>query len=230
MKVEIHSHTNVHSACSRIAPEELIAMAEATGYDALFLTEHHKVWSPRNLAELREWSDHVQVYSGIEISLDSGVDVLVLGAENRVYEQLNDAGELFAQACADDCLTVIAHPFRWLETLPGYCRLADAVELRTCNHPGLEQQEAAAAYAEQANQRGVYAADAHGLNFMNRFWIETTEPFTTPQEFRRLILAGKYENRLRDDPHAVLPPLYKAATMDELSPEDKETLEAEPIA
>ena len=204
-------------------------MAESTGYDALFLTDHGKVWSGRELAALREWADHVLIFPGIEISLPESVDILVLGASDPIYESLTTPSEVFAQACADGFLTVIAHPFRWLDKLPSYCELADAIELRTCNYPSEEQARIALDYAETKNLAGVHGSDAHGLNYMNRFWLETTESFSNPQEFRRLIVSGQYVNRMRDD-ETILPPPYKAASMAELSDEDRLVLQGEPLA
>ena len=227
MKVEIHSHTNVYSGCSQIPPRELIGMAEAAGYDALFLTDHNRVWSPRELAGIREWSTRIRVFPGIEVSLPSRVDLLILGTSNPIYETLTTPSDVFAQACTDGCLTVIAHPFRWCDELPDYCALADAIEVRSCNHPFEEQAEAAREYAEIRHLAEVYSSDAHGLNFLNRFWLETDEPFTTHEEFRRIILSGRYENRV-SDAEAELPPLYKASTMDELTEQDRLALLAQP--
>lgn len=227
MKVEIHAHTSRYSSCSRIMPNELVAMAEAAGYDAVFLTDHGKVWSPRAVAELREWSDRVRILPGVEIALGAGVDLLVLGAQDPVYERLTSPSEVFAQACAEGCLTVVAHPFRWIEELPAYCRLADAIEVCSCNHPRPSQAEMARQFARRHGLAPVYGSDAHGLNFMNRFWIETEEPFETHQEFRRVILSGRYENRTRES-ETELPPHYKAAGMAELPLEDRAALAVQP--
>ena len=200
-------------------PRELIAMAEACGYDAVFVTDHGKIWGRRELAGLREFCTSVQVFPGIEIALDGGIDLLVLGACDPIYETLSSPSEVFARACADGCLTVIAHPFRWNDSLPDFCALADAVEVLTCNHPTPLQAEAAREYAKKMKMAEVFSSDAHGVNFMNRFWLETDEPFLTPQEFRKQIIAGRYRNCSRHS-DAPLPPTYKAAGMDELNDTD----------
>ena len=219
MKVEIHSHTNIHSQCSVIPPRELVTMADACGYDAVFITEHHKIWRPTELNSLREWSSRLRVFSGVEISFGGGIDVLIVGAQDPVYEELRDPDDVFAQATADGLLTVIAHPYRWADVLPDYCTLADAIELRTCNHPLPDQADRARAYAEKHHLALVNSGDSHGLNFLNRFWLETDGDFTTPQEFRRLILANRYANHERNV-DSVLPPDYKAAAIDELREAD----------
>lgn len=228
MKVEIHCHTNVFSGCSRIPPNELVAMAEASGYDAMFITDHGKVWSRMQIAGLREMAERVRVFPGIELTLPDGPDLLVLGADDPVYETMTSPSEIFAKACQDGCLTVIAHPFRWSDELPAFCGLADAVEVLTCNHPHEDQAEAARAFAVEHRMAPVYASDAHGVNFMNRFWMETHEPFSTPQEFRRLVVAGRYDNHLRETTD-LLPPAFKAASMAELTDEELSSLCVEPL-
>lgn len=227
MKVEVHAHTDKYSVCSRIPPRELIAMADASGYDALFLTEHDRVWSKSELAGLQELAERVRVFPGIEVTFPDEVHLLVLGAQDPVYESLKTPGEVFGQACADGFLTIVAHPFRWSHTLPEYCRLADAVEVLTCNQ-GLDEHAAQArAYARGERMAEIYASDAHGLNFMNKFWLETHEPFETPQEFRRLVMTGRYENHTREFEMA-LPPLHKVASIGDLAEEDQMALWVQP--
>ncbi|HNV22950.1 MAG TPA: PHP domain-containing protein [Candidatus Hydrogenedentes bacterium] len=226
-KVETHAHTAKYSVCSRIPPRELIAMADASGYDALFLTEHDRVWSKSEIAGLQELAERVRLFPGIEITLTDEVHVLVLGAHEPVYERLKTPSDVFGQACVDGFLTVVAHPFRWSSVLPEYCRLADAVEVLTCNH-GLEDHAAAArAYARAQHMAELHASDAHGLNFMNKFWLETSEPFDSPQEFRRLILAGRYANHTREF-EMPLPPPEKVASMSDLTEEDQLALWVQP--
>ena len=227
MKVEVHAHTDKYSVCSRIPPRELIAMADASGYDALFVTEHDRVWSKSELAGLQELAERVRVYPGVEVTLTGEVHLLVLGAQDPIYERIKTPSEVFGQACADGFLTVVAHPFRWSHTLPEYCRLADALEVLTCNQGSDDHAAQARACARKENMAEIYASDAHGLNFMNKFWVETHEPFETPQEFRRLVLTGRYENRTREF-EMTLPPLDKIASMSDLTEEDQMGLCVQP--
>jgi len=227
MKVEVHAHSEKYSVCSRIPPRELVAMADASGYDALFITEHDRVWPKTELAGLQELAERVKIFPGIEISLTDEIHILVLGANEPVYERLQTPSDVFGQACADGLLTVVAHPFRWSRTLPDYCRLADAVEVLTCNHGSEEHAAAARAYAQQQNMAEIYASDAHGLNFMNKFWLETCEPFQTAQEFRHLVLAGRYANHTREF-EMPLPPPEKVSAMANLAEEDQMALWVQP--
>jgi predicted metal-dependent phosphoesterase TrpH len=223
-KVELHCHTALHSMDSNISPKELVTMAEASGYDVLFITEHQRVWSEQELATLHELSDKVKIFPGIEISFPDGVDILVLGASDPIYESLTSPDAVFAQATVDGYCTIIAHPFRWMNELPKYCALADATESRTCNHGAEDKVEKAQAYAQENRMAAVYASDAHGLNYMNKFWIETHEPFETIEEFRRLLITEKYDNCQREF-DMPLPPNYKASGLSELSEEDLAALD-----
>ncbi|MCC6793846.1 MAG: PHP domain-containing protein [Candidatus Hydrogenedentes bacterium] len=227
MKVDIHCRTERFSPGSRIVPKELIQMAEAAGYDAVFLTDRGKVWSAREIAALNEMCDRLRILPGIEIALPEDLNLLVLGADNPVYEAMTSPSEVFAQACADGYLTVIVQARPSTAALPGYCALADAVETVTCVRPDPKQTAGLRAYGEARRMAELYASDAEGLNYLNRYWVETQEPFATAQEFRNIMLARRYENHSRENVE-VLPPDYKAATLAELAEPDMMALYIQP--
>lgn len=227
MKVDIHCHTEQNNPDSRITPKELMQMAEASGYDAVFLTDNGKVWSSRELAALNEMCDRVRLLPGIEISLSPGLDLLVLGADNPVYESLSSPSEIFAQACADGYLTVISRTGGSEAPLPDYCGLADAIETVTCTTPDPGHAAQSRAYGGAHGMAELYASRADGLNYLNRHWIETQETFATPQEFRAIVLARRYENRSRESLDPLIP-AYKAATLSGLSEADMMALYVQP--
>jgi hypothetical protein len=219
MKVDIHTHTEAYTAGSSIPPVELILMAEASSYDTIFLAERDRVWHERDLAGLRELCERVQLFPAIEVTTLDGPNVLILGAVDPVYETLRTPSELLARACADGFLTVITGLASSSDELPAYCGLADAIEVRSCELAEPGQFDAVRRHAVQCNLTQLYGSDAYGLNYLNKFWIETESEFHTPQEFRRTILSGRFQNRSRGK-LGVLPPCYKAATMAELTEED----------
>lgn len=220
MKVDVHTHTEPYTNASSIPPVELILMAEASGYDAIFLAERNRVWSTRDLAGLSELCERVQLFPAIEVTFDDGPDVLVLGAADPDYESLRTQSELLARACADGYMTVISNPdFVDGQDLPAIYNLADAIEVFSCSHYQSDRVDAARAYAERHTINPLYASNAYGLNYLNKFWVETEQDFRTPQEFRRAILAGRYSNRTRTFRGAV-PPVYKAASMADLTEDD----------
>lgn len=217
MRVELHAHTNAYSACSPVPPEHLAAVALAMGYDALFLTEHHRVWPERDLARVQESVEGLTLFPGIEITVEQGVDILVLGAQDPVYEDLKTPDEVFAQACRDGLPAVVVHPYRWADAIPDFCKLADALEVRSCHHFRPEQVDAAHAYAETHGQAPVYAGDVHGLNYLNRFLIDTHEDFGSAQELRRLLLMRRYDCLVQEGAETELPLSHKIASLEELA-------------
>ena len=62
---------------------------------------------------------------------------------------------------------------------------------------------------------------------MNKFWLETFESFQTAEEFRHLVLAGRYGNHTRDF-EMPLPPPDKVSTLGELAEEDQMALWVQP--
>jgi hypothetical protein len=218
MKVELHSLTTRYSAASAIPPRELIAMAEASGYDAVFLTERNAVWPRMELAGLRELCDSVRLFPGIEVELDDGCELLVLGAEDPEYADLRAPAEVLSRAAKDGFLTVLVHPYTHDGKWPEYASLVDAIETQTASLPEAGAADSAEAFAAERGLAAVYTGDAQGVNYLNRFWIETETRFDTPQELRSLVVGGRYSNRMRESDESV-PPAFKAANIDQLSPE-----------
>lgn len=223
MKVELHCLTTRYSAASAIPPRELIAMAEASGYDAIFLTERNAVWPRMELAGLRELCDSVRLFPGIELELDDGCELLVLGAEDPEYAELRSPAAVLSRAAKDGFLTVLVHPYNHQGEWPEYASLVDAIETQTASLPDAHAADSAEAFAVDRGLAAVYTGDAQGVNYLNRFWIETDTRFETPQELRNIVVAGRYENRVRESEESV-PPSFKAANLDQLSPEAQAAL------
>jgi len=199
MKVELHCHTSRYSACARATPAEMMERLARLDYEAVFLTEHDAVWSDWELDQLRAGHPRVRIFPGVELSVgcEHVLHLLVLGTTDRAYLEIRDAGEVLRRAREQGHLTVLAHPFRW----PGAAEmlqaglLPDALEYRTCNH-----DSRCARMAEEAARRYdlplVNAGDAHGVDFLDRFWIETDRPLVRGDDVRDIILGGAYRNRV----------------------------------
>jgi len=190
-------HTTRFSDCAINTPAEMITATRQAGYDAVYLTEHNAVWPEEDLADLRGVAQGMRVFGGVERSLgDGSVHILVLGTSDPLVLEIQDIGVLLDFARDADCLTVLAHPYRWpggdLPITEGL--LPDAIEYRTPNHT---PQQAASAYlaAQQLHLRPVNASDAHSIDYVGRYWIETVAPLVEPKDLRQIVLAGAYENR-----------------------------------
>ena len=201
MKVELHLHTNRYSACAVHTPDQAMRKLIATGYEAVFVTEHDAVWSDEELARLREEFPAIRILPGVELSpfFYGSYHLLVLGSNDPEYLSLRDVADILAKARAEECLTVLAHPFRWEggdEMLVAGHR-PDALE---CQSPNVTpaQAERAREAAEKLGLPAVNSGDVHALDFIDQFWIETAEPVETARDIRRIVLAGQYENVSRE--------------------------------
>ena len=168
------------------------------GYGAVFLTEHNDVWGHWALAELQAAYPQIRIFPGVEIALGDGrTHLLVLGTEDRAYLRMPQAADIIERARGEECLTVLAHPFRWPEASKVLSDpiLPDAIEWWTGNHTDdlwAGQSEQA---AHRLGLRLVNAGDVHALEMANRFWIETFEPVEQARDLRSIILQGHYVNR-----------------------------------
>jgi len=199
MKVELHLHTSRYSGCAVNTPEEMMAGLIAAGYEAVFITEHAAVWPVEELDELRGKFPQLKIFGGVELYVGPH-HLLVLGTSDASYLDIcDDAPAVLDKARQAGHLTVLAHPFRWEE---GFEMLfeglrPDAIECRTCNQERPAADRAAAVAAEMG-LAGVNSGDSHGLDFLDRFWIETPQPLVEPTDIRRIILAGAYKNCVRE--------------------------------
>ena len=198
MKVELHLHTSRYSACSKATPAELMERLVQAGYEAVFITEHNAVWSDREIEQLQQGYPDLRIFGGVELSTgpEGMQHLLVLGTTDPEYTRLGDVAEILAKARDEGRLTVLAHPFRWeggAEMLNDGL-LPDAIEYGTTHHtPG--QAEIAAGVAADLNLPMVNVGDVHGLEFVNRFWIETDSPLHKAADIRTVVLNRAYVNR-----------------------------------
>lgn len=202
MKIELHLHTSLHSACSLDTPQALLRAARAEGYGAVFLTEHDQFWSSAELAELQAQFPDILILPGVELSMGDALSqhLLVLGTTDHRYIKRKDSDplEVLRQARQEGLLTVLAHPYRWGDPAALFETgvLPDALENLTGNHDRSQAVRSALA-AQRYGLRLVNTDDAHGVDMVGQFWIETDRPARDFQEIRRMILAGEYRNGQR---------------------------------
>ena len=197
MKVELHLHTFPYSPCANDEPEAMLREAVRLGYEAVFLTDHDRVWPARKVEQLRLEFPELLILPGLELTVGLH-HLLILGTSDPEYVEMYDFGAIFEKARRDGQLTVLAHPYRW----PGACKvlgegkgLPDAIEYWTGSQQSLRSILAAAA-ATRADLPLVNSSDAHSAEMLGRYWIETHQPFATAAELRDLLRAGAYDNRM----------------------------------
>lgn len=167
-----------------------------TGYRAVFITEHEKVWSKFEIRELQEEFPDILIFPGVELALGhkKAMHMTVLGTtdEEYVHLQTNPAAVL-EKASNEGHLTVLAHPYRWEggDEILRHGLQPDAIEYRTCNHDEKMGAKSKVS-AEKLGLPLVNAGDVHALTMINKFWIATTKSIQYADEIREVILQGDY--------------------------------------
>ncbi|MCK5113986.1 MAG: PHP domain-containing protein [Phycisphaerae bacterium] len=202
MKVELHCHTSRFSLCAVNTPDEMLARLVEEKYDAVFLTEHDALWSPQDIAFMQKRHPKIKIFPGLELTHhhDEGEGIshiLILGTTDASFLFITDPEAIIAHAKKSDCLTIVAHPYRWTgaDEFLKSSTLPDAMEGLTPNHSPRN-----AVLAHQAGKQLslpiVNTSDAHAAKFIGRYWIETNIDFETPQQLREIIVAREYKNRV----------------------------------
>jgi len=196
MKIELHLHTSRYSPCAIDNPDTLMRGLIADGYEAVFITEHERMWSHAEIRLLQQAYPQLKVFPGVELSMGAvgGTHLLVLGTTDQEYIWLqSEPARVIEKARAEGRLTVLAHPFRWpegFEMLQGDL-LPDALEYLTNNHSGPAAVESRRA-AEMFDLKLVNAGDIHAARSLDRFWIESEFPVEVAGDIRPIVLGGRY--------------------------------------
>ena len=197
MKVQLHCHTSRFSLCAHNSPDEMIQTHIAHGYDVMFLTDHDSVWPADDIADLQTKYPEIRIYPGIEVSVPAPGEmyhVVLLGTSDEGFCELPSAACLLARARQHHVPTILAHPYRWsgrpsiLEEHP----LPDAMEARSWNHDA-SNERLAVQKADVLKIPLVYADDAHTIQAVGLFWIETHHEFDAPCELQEIFATGAYE-------------------------------------
>ncbi len=173
MKIDLHVHTAERSPCARSPEARLIARAHACGLDALAFTDHNRFTSPEHLAQLNAEHAPLRIFSGIEISLyTENEHILVLGLYDPALEREDwTYPHLHAFVRARGGFLALAHPYRYrpyigldLERYP-----PDAIEGHSLNTP----VHAAAQIAQLAEWLGLSVlsnSDAHTSRVLGKYY------------------------------------------------------------
>lgn len=136
MLIEMHAHTSRHSTCSAVEPVTLARLVAAKGLQGLVITEHHYLWTPDEIAQLRVDAGvgaHFRIFAGQEVGTDLG-HVLVYGAGETIPDTVPLA-QLRARYPA--AALVWAHPYRKgrvPERNELLNPLLDGIEILSLNH------------------------------------------------------------------------------------------------
>ena len=188
-RVEFHCHTQASDDCL-IRPPDLVRVARRKRIDRLIITDHNTVTGARAAQAL----DPELVVVGEEIMTTHG-EILAAFVTEEIPPYLSPA-ETIQRLKGQGAFISISHPFdtlrkgSWkekdlIEILP----LVDAIEVYNsrCMFPSFNHT--AREFAERHNIPGTVGSDAHALFEVGRSLL-VLEPFTSPEEMRKVIRAG----------------------------------------
>jgi predicted metal-dependent phosphoesterase TrpH len=171
----------------------VVRAAKDLGLEGIVITEHHRLWSERELAELGEWAGPgLAIFSGVEVScFDEGVhqgDYIVLGAPAQSRYPRNPT-DLIDWAHSEGAIIWAAHPYRynWGCFDLVYELAIDAIEVWHPLHDE-EQEGWAREAAETLGAPQLAVSDAHVPELVGINAINTNE---SVQELAQLIEAIK---------------------------------------
>jgi predicted metal-dependent phosphoesterase TrpH len=107
--IDMHVHTTRGASDSSLKPVELARKAHRVGVDGVVVTEHDRLWDPRELARFRQ-THSLFVANGMEVSTELG-HILVIGLD-RYVPGIRWAEELRRVAGEAGGYMIAAHPFR----------------------------------------------------------------------------------------------------------------------
>lgn len=115
MRVDLHLHTSERSGCAMSPAVDQLAAAVAAGLDAVAVTDHHSLSTPREREVWRELFPGLLVMPGIEITLDAEYeDILVIGLDDPELARGSWSwSDLRAFVRDRGGLSILAHPMRF---------------------------------------------------------------------------------------------------------------------
>ncbi|MGB6067306.1 MAG: PHP domain-containing protein [Desulfomonilaceae bacterium] len=202
MKLDLHIHTNVYSACSTMTPDEMVASAKMAGLDGICITEHNRIWSRQQASSLSE-KHGLPIFRGMEVTTTGG-DILVFGLEEEPAEMWTPA-MLKAKVDEAGAVAVAAHPFRGF-LLFGFgaldMKLEDAISnptfsqvhgLEVCNSMATdEENDLARRVAEAMGLLRLGGSDAHRPEAVGTCVTSFEDWFDNEKGLVAAILSGRF--------------------------------------
>jgi hypothetical protein len=206
--IDMHVHTTRGASDSSLRPVELARGARRLGLTGVVVTEHDRLWDPREIERFRQ-AHRLLVVNGMEMATELG-HILVIGLKKYV-SGIHRAEELRRVVADAGGYMIAAHPFRhhfspvfWSRQgwepfdltpreaakLPLF-ELVDAVEVL---NGGNNEDENAFAFqvAEILGKPGIGGSDAHshqGLGIYTTVFERTLE---TEEDVLRELKAGRF--------------------------------------
>ncbi len=207
--VDMHVHTVRGAADSSLLPEQLIEEAHRIGLTGVNISEHDRLWEPRQMEELRNMSG-LFVSQGMEVATDMG-HMIVVGLD-RYVAGIRHAEELRRVLDEVGGFMIVAHPFRHFfdpvhfrrdgrtpfdmtpeeaaERMPVF-KLVDEIEIA---NGGSTQQENqfALEVAQALGKRGTGGSDCHSTQGIGCFVTVFEDDLRSQEQMLELLQARRF--------------------------------------
>ncbi len=204
MILEMHCHTAEHSGCSTVSAAEIVQRNFDIGLQGTVLTDHHYLWPPGEIAELRrrlKVPDYYLVLSGQEVAIPELGDVLVYGAGVSIEKgaSLETIKKHFPEAAI-----IWAHPYRH-ENIPTrdelFHPLIDGIEIFNSNHTVAESNRGLRDW-HRFKFTAMAGTDTHALSYAGLYPTIFDHPILTIAELACEIRAGRCHPFFKEIPRA----------------------------
>ncbi|MDF2822393.1 MAG: uncharacterized protein K0R15_2841 [Clostridiales bacterium] len=200
MKIDIHVHTFELSPCGKAPAEEQIKAAIKRGVDAIFFTDHDKLYPQNELDIFNEKYAPFKVYQAIEVSLfENGENehILVLGVHDKRLESKDwNYEELFKFVRENNGYLAIAHPFRarptLLPSIDADKYRPDAIELFSVN-AGKDKEQIRLNLARELGCHLLTNSDSHDIDTVGGYVNVLENNATTEEEIINQLKKGMYQ-------------------------------------
>lgn len=204
MLLEMHSHTAEHSLCSHAPAAELLQKNFDKGLQGTVLTDHHYLWSPeeiRNLRSLLKVDDYYLILAGQEVDTPEFGHVLVYGADRTI--ERGTPLEVIRRRFPNAAL-VWAHPYRD-QNIPSpdmlLHLLIDGVEVFNSNHTVAENNRGVRDW-HRYRFTALSGTDTHAVSYAGLYPTIFDHPFTGIEEMAGEIRAGRCRPYFKEMPRA----------------------------
>lgn len=202
--VEMHCHTSEYSSCSGVAAVDLVRQVAAKNLQGIVLTDHHHLWDPSELADVRrraEVPDHFVILTGQEVTTPELGDVLVYGADATI-----DRGTPLAEIRRryPAAALVWAHPYRrGKRPAPEQlCHpLLDGVEIFNSNHTVRENSQGLQDWHRE-RFTAIAGTDTHGENYAGLYPTQFDHAVKTIAALAAEIRHGRCRPFLKEIPRS----------------------------
>jgi len=204
MILEMHCHTAEHSACSTVSAADVVQHNFDIGLQGTVLTDHHYLWLPEEIEELRRTlkvPDYYLVLSGQEVTTLELGDVLVYGADVSIEKgaSVETIRKHFPEAAI-----IWAHPYRH-ENIPSRSNLLhpliDGIEIFSSNHTVAESSRGLRDWHD-LKFTAIAGTDAHAMSYAGLYPTIFDHPVSTMAELASEIRAGRCRPFFKEIPRA----------------------------